>query len=80
MKKRGAGVLFITIGVFLISIRYLSAALIGSGVKVSVLNNSPDFDSLLTFVGSGLSNFAIVVIIVGVLFIAWAEIEVKINE
>ncbi|MFD1412840.1 hypothetical protein [Oceanobacillus jeddahense] len=75
MSRKGTGISFIIIGIFLIFIRYLSAALIGSSFEVNTIMDVPSFDELLDHVGGGLSHFAIIFIIVGILYILWAIIE-----
>lgn len=56
MNKRGTRVAFIAISAFLISARYISASIFGSGV------NSWDnslYDAMLGYVGNTLSTFSL---------------------
>ncbi|WP_156291871.1 hypothetical protein [Oceanobacillus salinisoli] len=72
MRKRGAGIAFIGISAFLITGKYVSAAIFGSGV---VSWNSQLFNNMLSYVGGTLSNFSIFTFIIGVTYIIWAEYE-----
>lgn len=72
MRKRGAGIAFIAISAFLISMKYISAAIFGSGVASWDENL---FNAMLSYVGNTLSNFSILSLLVGILYIVWGEYE-----
>lgn len=72
MSRRVVGIGLIVISVFLYGIRYLSAALLGS----SMPNWSQStFQSLLHTVGYGPSKLSVIALIVGILYLIWAEID-----
>ena len=72
MAKRGAGIAFIAISAFLLSIKYISAAIFGSGVASWDENL---FSAMLSYVGNTLSNFSILSLLIGILYIVWGEYE-----
>lgn len=72
MTKRGTGVAFIAISAFLISSKFISAAIFGSGV------NGWDeslYKMMLEYVGNTLSNFSLFAFIIGIGYIFWGEYE-----
>jgi arginine exporter protein ArgO len=72
MSRRTTGVFFILISAILYSTRYISAAIFGSNLA----STSKDlFNAMLQYVGNGLSAWAVVALIVGIIFLVWAEIE-----
>lgn len=72
MGKRGTGIAFIAISAFLISTKYVSAAIFGSGVS----SWSQDlFDGMLSYVGNTLNIFSVLSLLVGILYIVWGEYE-----
>ncbi|WP_427137938.1 hypothetical protein [Psychrobacillus psychrodurans] len=72
MTRRGTGIAFIAISAFLISTKYISAAIFGSGVS----SWSQDlFDGMLTYVGYTLNIFSVLSLLVGILYIVWGEYE-----
>jgi hypothetical protein len=72
MNKRGTGVMFIAIAAFLFSVKYLSAAIFGSGVASW---DSELFNAMLSSVGTPLSICSILALIIGIAYIAWGEYE-----
>lgn len=78
MTRRGTGIAFIAISAFLISTKYISAAIFGSGVS----SWSQDlFDRMLTYVGYTLNIFSVLSLLVGILYIVWGEYEeLKLNR
>jgi len=78
MKRRGIGVAFISISALLISTKYISAAIFGSGV---VSWDEQMFNGMLDYVGNDLSNFSLWALIIGVGYLAWGEYEeLKLNK
>lgn len=72
MSRRGTGVVFIAISAFLLSSKYISASIFGSGV-VSWDKNL--YDAMLGYVGNTLSNFSLVALLIGIAYIVWGEYE-----
>ncbi|KJS03722.1 MAG: DNA helicase [Peptococcaceae bacterium BRH_c4a] len=72
MSRRTVGVTLISIAAFLYGVRYLSAAIFGSGVSSW---NRDLFESMLEYVGHGLSIWAVVALVVGVAYLVWAEVS-----
>lgn len=72
MNKRGAGVTFIAIAAFLISAKYISAAIFGSGVSSWDENL---FREMSEYVGIPLNICSVLALLVGLAYIAWAEYE-----
>ncbi|TYS13502.1 hypothetical protein FZC78_21290 [Rossellomorea vietnamensis] len=72
MKRRGVGVSFIAISAFLISTKYMSAAIFGSGV---VSWNEQLFNGMLDYVGGLLSTFSLFSLIIGIGYIIWGEYD-----
>lgn len=78
MRRRGTGIAFIAISAFLISTKYISAAIFGSGVASW---NEQLFNAMLNYVGNTLSNFSLWTLIIGIVYIAWGEFdELKIKN
>jgi hypothetical protein len=77
MNRRGTGIIFIVISAFLISIKYLSAAIFGSGVSSWSVNL---FQAMLNYVGDTLSNFSVLALILGIAYIVWGEIDAYISS
>ena len=72
MSRRGAGMGFIGISSFLFAAKFITAAIFGSGVASW---NSDLFASMLNYVDQGLSIASIIALIVGILYLIWAEIS-----
>jgi hypothetical protein len=77
MNKRGTGVAFIAISALLISSKYISAAIFGSGVASW---DKSLFDAMLEYVGNTLSMFSLFAFVVGVAYIVWGEREEKVSK
>lgn len=74
MKRQGIGIAFIAISAFLISSKFISAAIFGSGLGVSSWDKQL-FDTMLDYVGDTLSNFSLWALIIGIVYIAWGEYD-----
>ncbi|MCE7792177.1 hypothetical protein K8O68_07030 [Salipaludibacillus sp. CUR1] len=72
MTRRGTGVAFIAISAFLISTKYISAAVFGSGVASW---NEQLFNNMLEYVGNLLSNFSLLALVIGIGYIIWGEYD-----
>lgn len=72
MTKRGAGVSFIAISASLISCKYISAALFGSGLSSW---SGELFNAMLANVGNTLENWSIAALLIGILYIASGEYD-----
>ncbi|WP_213423858.1 hypothetical protein [Bhargavaea massiliensis] len=70
MGKRGAGIAFIAISAFLISTKYISAAIFGSGVSSW---SQELFDGMLSYLGYTLNIFSVLSLLVGILYLVWGE-------
>lgn len=78
MKRRGIGIAFITISALLISAKYLSAAIFGSGVMSW---DEELFTGMLDYVGNTLNNFSLLALIIGTGYLVWGEYdEIKSNK
>ncbi|WP_367058780.1 hypothetical protein [Paenibacillus kandeliae] len=69
MSRRTAGVICICIAALLLCTRYLTAAIYRSGV---VLNNTT-FDQVLHDIGGTLTTWSIVSLVVGIVYLIFAE-------
>ena len=72
MTKRSTGVSFIAISALLISIKYLSAAIYGSG---ALSWGEGLFEANLSYVGNTLSNCSLLSLFIGIVYIIWEEYE-----
>lgn len=72
MSRRGAGIALIAIASFLYGVRYISAALFGSGINTW---NSENFNAMLQYVGSNLNYAAVIALVVGIGYIIWGELS-----
>lgn len=72
MNKRGTGVIFILISAILFSTKYISAAIFGSGVASW---DEELFRSMLSYIGTPLSTFSILALLVGAAYICRGEFE-----
>ena len=71
MNRRTTAAVFFAIAAFLYATRYIAAAIFGSGV------NSWDsnlFQAMLSYVGRGPLVWAAAAAILGVVYLAWAEL------
>jgi uncharacterized PurR-regulated membrane protein YhhQ (DUF165 family) len=71
MSRRGAGVVFIGFATLLFSTRFVCAAIWGSGFSSW---NAEHFQSLLTYVDQGLTTASLIALVIGGIYILWAEI------
>jgi len=76
MNRRGTGTIFCCISAFLFSTKYVCAAIFGS--SVSSWDRSL-FLSLLDFVGNTLLILSVLSLIVGIVYLVWAEKELKVK-
>lgn len=72
MNKRGTGAIFCLIGSLLFAARYITAAIFMSNVS--------SWDSMLLaegleYQGYGLLVFSVISLIIGAVYLVWAEIE-----
>lgn len=72
MSRRTTGTLLLVIAAFLYSVRYLSAAIFGSGVAS---RNSELFQEMLNYVGTAPQSWSIAALILGLFYLVWAEYE-----
>ena len=72
MNKRGTGVAFLAIAALLFSVRYISAAIIGSGITSW---SGELFNAMLGFIGFPLYIWSIIALILGLAYIGWGEYE-----
>lgn len=72
MSRRGAGVAFCAIAAFLFGVRYLAAAIFGSGVRGW---NADLFDAMLQYVGAVPLVLSLVSLVAGLFYLVWAELE-----
>lgn len=71
MGRRATGMVFIGIAAFLYAVRYVSAAIYGSGTQGW---SREMFSYLLDYVGTAPKTLSILALIVGILYLLWAEI------
>lgn len=74
MNKRGTGVVFCAIAAFLYISRYIAAAIFMSGV---LSWDASLFAAGLEYVGTSPLIVSVVSLIIGVIYLVWAEIEDK---
>lgn len=72
MNRRGAGLTFILIAALLFCTRYISAAIFGSNVSIW---NAELFAAMLEYTGSELLVISIISLLVGIVYLFWAEKE-----
>lgn len=70
MSRRAAGIVFVSCAALLEAGRYLAAAVFGSNVSSW---NADLFQAMLQYVGSGLVVWSRALLIVGIVYLAWAE-------
>lgn len=70
MSRRLTSVVFIMIAAVLIAVKYLSAAIFGSRVTNW---DEQLFDNMLIYVGNTLSNFSLLSLLMGIVYIIWGE-------
>ena len=74
MNKRGTGTIFCLIGSLLFATRYITAAIFMSNTASW---DATLFEASLKYQGNGLLVFSIISLIIGILYLVWAEIEEK---
>lgn len=72
MNKRGTGAIFCLIGSILFAARYITAAIFMSNVSSW---DSMLFAEGLEYQGYGLLVFSVISLIIGAVYLVWAEIE-----
>ena len=72
MSRRAAGISLIALSALLYASRYLAAAIFGSSITTW---NAGLFNGMLQYVGPGLVRWSIVSLVVGILYLVWAEIQ-----
>jgi hypothetical protein len=75
MSRRLAGVAFIVVAALLYITRFFAAAIWGGNFSTW---SSQNFRYLLSYVDQGLTTWSIVALVIGLLYLLWAEIsEIK---
>ncbi len=72
MNKRGTGISFIAIAALLFSSKYIAAAIFGSNV---VSWDEELFKAMLSYIGNPLSTMSFWSLLIGIVYIGWAEYE-----
>ena len=72
MNRRAAGVAFCAIAAFLFAVRYVVAAIFGSGVTSW---GRELFGSLLTYTGNALTILSVIALVIGVVYLVVAEVQ-----
>ncbi|WP_315795003.1 hypothetical protein [Paenibacillus sp. BIC5C1] len=72
MSRRTTGTLLLVIAALLYSVRYLSAAIFGSGVTSW---DSDLFQGMLNYIGTAPRNWSVGALILGLFYLVWAEYE-----
>ena len=72
MNKRGTGAIFCLIASLLFAVRYITAAIFMSNVSSW---DSMLFAAGLEHQGYGLLIFSVISLIIGVIYLVWAEVE-----
>ena len=72
MSRRMIGVIFIAISALLYATRFIAAAIWGSGFSSW---NTENFLALLGYVDQGLTTWSMTALVVGLIYLAWGEIE-----
>lgn len=72
MSRRTTGTILLIISAFLYGVRYVSAAIFGSGVNSW---NENLFHAMLGYIGNGPKILSILALIAGLFYLIWAELE-----
>ena len=72
MSRRAAGIVLLVCAAGMDAARYLTAAVFGSNVSSW---NAELFQALLQYVGGGLVVWRWVLMIAGIVFLVWAEVQ-----
>jgi hypothetical protein len=75
MTRRSTGIAFLCIAAFLFSMHYITAALYGSGVSLNNEYSAESFERFLSYVGDLPVTLSIVSALLGIGYLAWAELE-----
>ena len=75
MTRRATGMMFIGISTFIFSVRYVAAAIYGAGISIENQYSEESFQKSLSYIGSTPLFLSIVALVVGIIFIVWAEVE-----
>ncbi len=73
MNRRILGAFFIFISAFLEGVRYISAAILGSAANTG--GSKELFNILLSSVGTKLVFLSLLSLIIGIVYLIWAELE-----
>lgn len=73
MNKRGVGVSFCFIAAFLFSVKYISAAIFGSGISSALDSNL--FNVMLEYIGNTPIVLSVISLGVGITYLVMAEKE-----
>lgn len=74
MTRRTVGVTFVIIAAFLWGVRFIAAAILGSG---SDQQSEIYFQNLLRYVGSGPLYMSFLSLVIGISYLVWGEVEVS---
>ncbi|MCX7570290.1 hypothetical protein OS242_09975 [Tumebacillus sp. DT12] len=77
MTRRSAGVAFIGFAIWLFGIRYVAAAIYGAGISVDNEYSKETFARFLSYIGDLPLTLSIVSLVIGLLYLLWAEREAK---
>lgn len=77
MNKRGAGISFIAIAALLYSTKYISAAIFGSTLTDL---DGETYAALVSYISGPLTQLSFVSLVVGIIYLGWAEFEEFINR
>lgn len=72
MSRRITGISFVAVAAFLYATRFFAAAIWGSSFNTW---NAENFSHLLGYVDQGLTTWSIVALIIGLIYLLWAEIS-----
>jgi hypothetical protein len=70
MNRRGTGTVFCVIAAFLFAVRYVCAAIWGSGTASW---DADLFNTMMGYVGSTVTVLSIIAALIGITYLLWAE-------
>jgi hypothetical protein len=73
MSRRTTGVAFIAISAFLFGVRFIAAAIYSEGLTSW---DAAMFNTFLSYVDQGLSTTSVIALVLGAVYLVWAELEV----
>lgn len=76
MSRRTTGVMLVAVAAQLFSMRYLAAAIFGSGISSW---SSELFNAMLQYVGPALLTWSRIALVAGLVYLVWVEIEALIR-